>query len=707
MAQSPPRLRDDLTITLLSGDDGGYVIEDPLRNVFFKIGRREYLFLCSLNRGDNLSKLPEDASIDDSDGQTVTREEALTILKWLGSKQLLQNQDVETLEAIESAEGAALQKNWLARMNLISFRIPLFNPDPFLCQIRPWLGWLAGPLFFAVWLLLAVVSLGALFVNWQSFINQSASFFSFGNMIILGLIWLLLKLLHELFHALVCNRYGGQVFEMGILFILFIPLTYVNASSSWSFPTRWQRIHVALAGMYIELFVAWLAILYWVTHGGTPTGLLAHNTVLVAGVSSLLFNANPLMRFDGYYVLSDLVNIPNLYFRGLASVRRLAKKIWLGIEEPESIPVHSNFVAVYGGAVYLWRILVLFSLGYGASKMFSGWGLILTIIAALGWVSQPIISFVTKFAGYRTQNPRVLSHFASRAVVVGLISGFLLFGVDWEKNVTVPAVVLFEEQHSIRTASQGFVDQILIHEGDLVESGQPLLKLVNGDLESSARELELEIGILDLKRRLAISSGTHAELQMLDQQNEVLQKRKRNLDADLKGLFIHAPGSGMVVGHDLESLLGIWVHKGEELFQVVSPENKHLVASVDQDDISSFSGRTGEKVQIDMTERGLGVFSGSIEKVAPTASRELLHPSLAAFYGGPFDVKPASTADGEKGLVLFSPRFSIAIQLPDDIKQELRSGQQARIQIKGSARTPAHVFWTGLRNWFLARRTPH
>jgi len=173
MAQSPPRLRDDLTITLLSGDDGGYVIEDPLRNVFFKIGRREYLFLCSLNRGDNLSKLPEDASIDDSDGQTVTREEALTILKWLGSKQLLQNQDVETLEAIESAEGAALQKNWLARMNLISFRIPLFNPDPFLCQIRPWLGWLAGPLFFAVWLLLAVVSLGALFVNWQSFINQS------------------------------------------------------------------------------------------------------------------------------------------------------------------------------------------------------------------------------------------------------------------------------------------------------------------------------------------------------------------------------------------------------------------------------------------------------------------------------------------------------------------------------------------------------
>jgi len=143
------------------------------------------------------------------------------------------------------------------------------------------------------------------------------------------------------------------------------------------------------------------------------------------------------------------------------------------------------------------------------------------------------------------------------------------------------------------------------------------------------------------------------------------------------------------------------------LFQVVSPGNKHLVASVDQNDISSFTGRTGEDVQIDMTERGLGVFTGFIEKVAPTASRELLHPSLAALYGGPFDVKPASTADGEKGLVLFSPRFSIAIQLPDEVKQELRSGQQALIQIKGSARTPAYILWTSLRDWFLARRTPH
>jgi putative peptide zinc metalloprotease protein len=492
--------------------------------------------------------------------------------------------------------------------------------------------------------------------------------------------------------------------EMGILFILFIPLTYVNASSSWTFPSRWQRIHVALAGMYIELFVAWIAILYWATHMGTAGGLLAHNIILVAGVSSLLFNANPLMRFDGYYVLSDIVQIPNLYFHGLTSVRRRSKKFWLNIIEPgEDQP---TFVKVYGIGVNLWRILVLCSLGYIAAGMFSGWGLILTIVAAAGWILQPLFAFVERIPSYKEQNPKVISHFLIRLAGVGLIGGFVLFGLSWEKNINVPGVVLFDEQHSIRTVSEGFVDHILVKEGDLVVPGQLLLELVNKETESSSRELAFELEILDLKRRLAISSGTHSELQILDQQRKVLQKRKANLDADLDGLKIYAPGTGKLVGHALESLRGTWVNKGAELAQVVSPRNKHLVASVDQDDISSFVGRMGEEVLVDMRDRGLGRFSGHIEKVAPVALLALPHPSMAAIYGGPFDVKPAPSRKQEEAFVLFSPRFSVTVQLPDEAKRELRSGQQARVQIKGTSKTPAKIIWKAFKDWFLHRQNP-
>jgi len=704
MSDVQPRLRDDLSITLLTGDEKGYVIEDPLRNLFFKIGRREYLFLCSLNRGDDLSTLPEDVDSDDYSDETVTKEEAVTILKWLAGRQLLQNQDTETLVAIESAELSAKKKNWLAKLNLISFRIPLFNPDPVLSRISPWLSWMAGPIFLCIWLLFAVVAMGTLFVNWNSFTSQSAGFFSFSNVIILGVVWILLKILHELFHALSCNRYGGQVNEMGILFILFIPLTYVNASSSWTFPSRWQRIHVALAGMYIELFVAWIAILYWATHMGTAGGFLAHNVILVAGVSSLLFNANPLMRFDGYYVLSDIAKIPNLYSHGITSMRKRTKKFWLNITEPGED--QSTFVKVYGFGVSLWRILVLCSLGYGAAQMFNGWGLMLTIVAAAGWVLQPLFSFVERFPAYKEQNPKVMSHLLIRLAGVGLIGGFVLFGLSWEKNINVPGVVLFDQQHSVRTVSEGFVDHIFVKEGDLVIPGQLLLELVNEATESSNRELTFELEILDLKRRQAISNGTYSELQILDQQRKVLQKRKANIEADIEGLKIYAPDSGKLVGHALESLRGTWVDKGAELAQVVSPQNKHLVASVDQDDISSFIGRLGEEVLVDMRDRGLGRFPGHIEKVAPAALLALPHPSMAAIYGGPFDVKPAPSRRQEGGFVLFSPRFSVTVQLPDEVKQELRSGQQARVQIKGTSKTPAIIIWKSLKGWFLHRRKP-
>ncbi len=704
MSDAQPRLRDDLSITLLTGEEKGYVIEDPLRNLFFKIGRREYLFLCSLNRGDDLSTLPDDTDSDNYSEETVTKEEAVTILKWLAGRQLLQNQDTTTLEAIESAELSAKKKNWLAKLNIISFRIPLFNPDSFLSRIAPWLSWITGPIFFAIWLLFAVVALGTLFVNWNSFTSQTAGFFSSSNIVILSLVWILLKILHELSHALSCHRYGGQVNEMGILFILFIPLTYVNASSSWTFPSRWQRIHVALAGMYIELFVAWIAILYWATHLGTAGALLAHNTVLVAGVSSILFNANPLMRFDGYYVLSDIVQIPNLYFHGLTAVRRRVKKFWLGIVEPGE--EQSAFVKAYGIGLNIWRILILFSLGYLAAGLFSGWGLLITIAAATGWIVQPLLAFVERIPAYKEQNPKVVSHFLIRLAAVGLIGGFVLFGISWEKNINVPGVVLFDEQYTVRTVSEGFVDHIFVKEGDIVKQGQLLLELMNEEIVSSSRELALQLEILNLKRRQAISIGTHSELQILDQQRKVLQKRKANLDADIKGLKIYAPGVGKLVGNGLESLQGTWVHKGAELAQVVSPRNKHLVASIGQDDISSFIGRVGEEVVVDMRDRGLGRFSGRIEKVAPVALLELPHPSLAGIYGGPFDVKPAPGRKQEHAFVLFSPRFSVTIQLPDEVKQKLRSGQQAQVQIKGISKTPGHIIWKFLLTWFLHRENP-
>ncbi len=696
MSHPVPKLRDDLKITLLEGSSTDtYVIEDPLRNNFYKIGGREYRFLC------HLDGIKSGVMLQKSD---VTEEEAMTILQWLGSKQLLQKQDEEVMQELEHAERQGGKKSLLARLNLISFRIPLCNPDPFLDRFNRYLTWLAGPLFFVFWSLTALVAQGVLLSNWSHFLVQRTGFFSPLNLVLLAIIWIVLKFLHELSHAIACKRYGGGVYELGVLFILFIPLTYVNASSSWSFSSRWQRIHVAVAGIYIELFGAWLAILYWATHMETVGGMIAYNTVLIAGVSSLLFNANPLMRFDGYYVLSDITAIPNLYFRGLAAVRMAATKFWLGITENTESQTSTLFIKTYGVGVYCWRILILCSLGYLASKMFSGWGLLLTMIATVGWLYQPIAGFISKIPQYRTQNPRFLSHLILRIALVGGLATLLLFGISWKKTIAIPAVVLFEEQYSIRAETSGFVKTIFVSPGDQVQEGEPLLLLENNDLQNMTKLITFETQIIDVEERRAHVQRQYGELQILEERQQLLAARHTNIEADRQALSIVSPGSGMVVGEQLESLVGTFVSKGQELFLVVKPNGKQLVASVSQDDVKAFLDHIGKQVTIDMRASGLGDFSAVIEKVAPTASRNLLHFSLAANYGGPFDVKPST--DTEQGLVLFAPRFTVTLQLPDKKKQALRSGQQARVLIAGTSRTPATIIWKSIRGWFLYRQNP-
>lgn len=693
MSQTIPQLREDLKITLLEGNSADtYVIEDPLRNIFYKIGAREYRFLCRLDSLQHRRQVSE---------SEISKEEATAILQWLSSKQLLQKQNPVLMQGIEDAEQQSKKKSLLARMNLISFRIPLGNPDPFLDHYNRYLGWLAGPLFFVLWLLTGFLALALLLSNGSRFLAQGTGFFSPLNLLILSVIWIILKFFHELSHAVTCKRYGGGVYECGVLFILFIPLTYVNATSSWSFPSRWQRIHVGVAGMYIELFVAWIAILYWVSHLGTVGGMLAHNTILIAGISSLLFNANPLMRFDGYYILSDLTAIPNLYFRGLAAVRASSLRFWLGIHgEPDS-QEQSLFVKVYGIGVYCWRIQILCSLGYLASKMFSGWGLLLTLIAATSWIYQPIAGFFSRVPQYRTQNPQFALHLVQRLAIVGGGTALLLFGIPWNKNITTPAVVLFEKQYSIRTETSGFVKTVFVAPGDRVEDGELLISLENDDLQRMAIATAAEMQILDIKKRQAHMRQQYGELQIIIERQKVLTAQQENVERERRALQIRAPGGGVVVGEKLNSLIGTFVNKGQELFLVVKPEHKKLILSVSQDNVKAFQGRTGEEVFVDMGASGLGEFIAIIERVAPKASLEVVHISLAASYGGPFDVKPAP--ETAQGIALYTPRFTVTLKLPDNIKKVLRSGQQAEVSIAGSSRTPGSLISKSIQSWFLGR----
>lgn len=708
MTSSPrlPRLRRDLLFTpVREGQETLYVIEDPIRHLFYRVGREEYLLISGLNHFDSLDALLDRVAAES--GTFFTAEQAQTIFAWLSSRQLLQAEDAGPLLGVVAQERAFQGVRRFSRLNLISFKLPLTNPDPLLRRCG-FLSWLTGMPFFLLWLALSIAALSTLAAEWQAFTSQTAGFFGAENLMRIWLIWFGLKLVHELFHALVCYRYGGRIFEAGILFVLFIPLTYVNATSSWRFPSKWQRMHVAVAGIFIELGVAFAALLIWSWSPDSPAGYICHNTVIIAGVSSLLFNANPLMRFDGYYLLSDLTGLPNLYQQGLESIRSLFARFFLGLQTPE--PPHRVFLIVYGVAIHIWRILVLVSLGYLASRLAGGLGIFLTLGAVLVWVGVPLHTFLKRWPGYRQRNPALVRQLAARLCLTLLLLIAALELVGWEKRIQAPAIVEYEQQYGVRNQPSGFVREIRVEDGDTITAGQILLVLDNSELEYSRRQLRLQLEQLDLKSRLAYSSGRIGDLQILRDQQSTLRNELKAVEDDIAALVIRAPGDGICIGENLSSLQDVYLPKGQELLWIVSLERKELIGMAAQNDIEQFHRLVSQPVEVDMRASGIGVFQGKLNRIAPRMLTVLSHPALGAVNGGPLDVRQTVIDAQGQGMEqqlryeLFTPRFTLHVDIPAEIRQQLSAGQLAILTIRGERASLGDTLWQAICTWIKKKR---
>ncbi len=706
---SLPSLRSELRFSpVTDGGEACYIIEDPVRHLFFRIGREEYLLAVALNRAGSMEELL--ALVNAGNGEKLDPEQALAIITWLDRQQLLRHERART-DHLEMEERQRQLKRF-GRLNLISFKLPLFNPDPLLDRLPAWLVRLAGLPFLVLWLLLAALALAILASHWQEFRHQAAGFFSGRNLLIIWLIWSGLKVLHELMHALVTRHYGGRVPEAGILFILFIPLTYVEATSSWTFPSRWQRIHVALAGILAETMVAWIGILAWARDPASQAGFIAHNTVLVAGISSLLFNANPLMRFDGYYVLSDLVDIPNLYGLAFQDIKGLAARWFLGIPAPP-LRYHGGrraFIRIYGVGVFIWRILVVLSLGYLASMMAGGLGIFVTMGAVLVWIGMPVYGFLQQLPRYRAHNPRLLRHLSLRLLLTLLAVAAIFQFAGWRRQILVPAVVAYEHQVRVRAAAPGFVRRLGTRDGALVRKGDLLLLLDNPEISASLRDVRLRLRQLDIRIRLAHSRDRLTELRILQQQRRALEEEQRLLQKDSNALRITAPADGMIVAPGLDSLAGTFLRRGAEILWIIGPEQKHLVGAAAQDDIDSLRGLVGRPVAVDMRAAGGGAFRATLERVAPTATMELPHPALAALYGGPLSVRQQAVAAAGKALEqryhieLFRPVFRLDLALPAPVIDRVQEGQRAWLHVRGERVTPGRLLADWWRSWLQKKR---
>ncbi|MCB1090477.1 MAG: peptidase M50, partial [Verrucomicrobiae bacterium] len=560
-----------------------YVIEDPFANQFYRVRPAAYRFVIRLNRSrtvDDVWTERLEADGDEAPGQG----EVIHLLGQLYQANLLQANLPGDSKRLFERQSDRKQRELRGQLVSILFiRLPLFNPDSFLKRTLPLFRWLMSWIGWAVWISAGLVAVKLIFDHWESFKDQSQTVLSARNLIWLYVGATLIKICHEFGHAYVCRRYRGQVTVMGVMLLVFTPLPYMDASSSWGFAGRRERIHVAAAGMIVELFVAFLAVIVWANTGEGVIHSVAYNMVFVASIATFLFNINPLLRFDGYYILSDLLDYPNLHQNALAQAKHLVDRYLFGLKT--SLPPFDKlseklWLTTFFIASFIYKFLLFTGIILFIADKFFVLGLILAVIGMITWLVVPVVKAVNDLLA----GPRLVT-VRRRAIAVGIgvpaLLIVLLGVVPMPNHGRADGVVMAEQYTDIFTEVDGRLAEILVPSGENVEEGQPLIRLVNAELDLSLASERVRLKEADVRRKL-VENEELAQVLYLKKWADAVALRVAELENRKARLVVRAPHRGRWIAPNVHELAQVWLPRGLAVGRVVDESDYYFSAVVTQ-----------------------------------------------------------------------------------------------------------------------------
>ncbi|HEY0552136.1 MAG TPA: peptidase M50 [Verrucomicrobiae bacterium] len=621
------------------------VLENPFSNEFFRIRPAAYEFIARLDSRHTVQQAWQEC-LDRFPDEAPGQEAVIQLLSQLYHANLLQYEN-----AADSAQLFARYKKRRERevrsrlLNLMFMRFPLLDPDRFLVRTLPLIGKFIGAFGALLWLAAAACGIKVAIENFSALREQSQSVLAADNLFLLYLGMVVIKTLHEFGHAYFCRKFAGEVHVMGVLLMIFTPMPYVDATSSWSFRSRWQRVLVGAAGMIVELFVAALMVFVWANTGPGTLHNLAYNMIFVASVSTLVFNLNPLLRFDGYYILSDLVEIPNLQQRANRQLRHWCERYLFGIKKSSS-PTERNqeafWLVVFGIASGIYRVFVFGGILLVLADRFFLLGMVMAAVCAVSWVVVP----AWKFVHYLAASPQ-LERTRGRAVAVsaaGLAVLLLLLGiVKFPSHFRAPGVLLAKERTQVVTETAGYVRSLVAKPGSRVTAGEPLLELDNAELELELAGARAAVNELDARLRLA-TSGRGADLKPLAMRLQSLNSRVQKLEADKSNLVIKARHDGIWVAPGLTDQVGRWTARGTRIGLLVNPTAFEFTAIVQQEDGDALFGRNISGAEVRLYGQVGRRVAIDRWRVIPAEQQKLPSPALGWMGGGEVPVSPDDPA---------------------------------------------------------------
>jgi putative peptide zinc metalloprotease protein len=727
------RLRPDLIARRQRYQGQPYwVIKDPVGLNYFRFQEEEFALLQMLDGQTSLDDLkrqfedqfaPEQISLEEL-GQFVgmLHRSGLVIADMPGQGRQLLKRGTERW----------WEEFWASASNVLAIRFKGVDPDRVLNWLHPKMRWFYSRVCVILCSLLILSAATLVLVQFDKFYSKLPGFHQFfqGNWLLLGLVLCVTKVMHEFGHGLTCKHFKGECHELGFMLLVLTPCLYCNVSDSWMLPSKWRRAAIGAGGMYVELVLASIATYVWWFSEPGLVNQLALNTMFVCSVSTLIFNGNPLLRYDGYYILADLTEIPNLRQKASTILTRKLGAWCLGLEEPEDpfLPQRNQvFFAIYSVASSVYTWFVTFSILWFLYKVFEPYrleiiGQIIGLVAIVGLVVRPLWSLWKYFRVPGRMEQVEKKPFRITLAVVAAVAAFVLF-VPLPYRVFCSLNVEARDAKTVYVEVPGTLKAVYVRPGDHVKKGKVLAELENYDLEVSISELQgrrdqLQSQLDSLMRERFRDTQAGAEVPHVQDSLDAIDEQLTKKQTDLAHLRLVAPVDGWIIptpelpappaeednqqaklptwsGSPMEAKnLGATLKQGSPFCQIGNPQQMQAALVIDQSDVDLIA--KGGKAVIKLDELPGDVFYSNIASISQipltAAPRELSHKS-----GG--DLQTKTDASGVERPENTSYEALAPIDDPDQL---LVVGLRGRAKISS-----AHWISLGTRAWRAFSQTFH
>lgn len=673
-----PSFRKDIKILRGPDDTDGtptYSLYEPVKGKYFRLTWYEAAIFEVIRPGMTLKQLA--AALQKRMAVKITPADLQSFF-WDAQQNQLLDTKRDSKDILKEYDSAKTNPFLWLFFHYLYVRIPLFHPDEFLANTLKYVRPFASKTAFIIYAFITISGLTVLLLRFNEFINTFTYFFNWQGMFVYLAVIFVTKILHELGHAYTAKYYGVHIPVMGIALIVMWPVLFTDVTDSWKLTNRWKRFAISAAGIVVELVIAGIATWGWIL---SSPGVMQSAFFILASVtwiSSLLINLNPLMRFDGYYLLSDFWGIDNLQVRAFAMARWKLRELLLGLDFPPPENVSNKQMigmVVYSVATWIYRFTLYVSIAVIVYLKFTKViGILLFLLEIFVFILWPLYTEIVQtveFRKYITFNKRFI------ATVSVLTLALLWFVLPFPHTLYFTAVTAPVRNQTIYAPLSARVEAVYAKKGDAVEAGKILMQLQSHDLDNEIEMVKSEMRIAG--REIAQNSMSKTGRPLIAAQKEELKALKAKLQSlvNLRSdLTVRANINGVLYDWDDKIKSNQSVKVDTVLGQIAPLDKLKVIAFVPEDKIADIA--LDSEVRFVIT-RSLREIPGIIRNIRPGRDVALQYKQLASVYGGNL---PTKQKNGDERLYLVESYYLVDIELLDE-QEPTKIGEEGYVEARG------------------------